>query len=179
MQESNTADDTLAKAMREIRVHGQDRRYHHPRIGFNGRLDTLQAAILLSKFDIFPREVEKRADIGNRYSSMIQEQCPDIVTPFIEEWNSSVYAQYTIQVNNRTRVQENLKAKGIPTAVHYPIPLHKQPVFLDQNVSLPVSEELSERVLSLPMHPLLNIETQQMIVTALKISLAESAESAE
>jgi len=172
-------DDTLAKVMREIRVHGQDRRYHHPRIGFNGRLDTLQAAILLAKFDIFPEEVEKRTDIGNRYSAMIQEQCPDIVTPFIEEGNSSVYAQYTIQVNNRTRVQENLKEKGIPTAVHYPIPLHKQPVFMDQTVSLPVSEGLSERVLSLPMHPLLNIETQQMIVTALKISLTEPAESAE
>jgi len=99
---------------------------------------------------------------------MIHEQCPDIVTPFIEEGNSSVYAQYTIQVNNRARVQEKLKAKGIPTAVHYPIPLHKQPVFMDQNISLPISEGLSERVLSLPMHPLLDIETQQIIVTALK-----------
>ncbi len=163
-----TDDDNLAKVMREIRVHGQDRRYHHPRIGFNGRLDTLQAAILLAKFDIFPQEVEKRADIGNRYSAMVQEQCLDIVTPFIEERNSCVYAQYTIQVKNRTRVQERLKEKGIPTAVHYPIPLHKQPVFMDQNVSLPVSEGLSERVLSLPMHSLLDIETQQIIVNALK-----------
>ena len=163
-----TDDDNLAKVMREIRVHGQDRRYHHPSIGFNGRLDTLQAAILLAKFDIFTEEVEKRADIGNRYSAMIQEQCRDIVTPFIEKRNSSVYAQYTIQVNNRTRVQEKLKEKGIPTAVHYPVPLHKQPVFMDQNVSMPISEVLSERVLSLPMHPLLDIETQQMIVTALR-----------
>ena len=163
-----TDDDNLAKIMREIKVHGQDRRYHHPRIGYNARLDTLQAAILLAKFDIFPEEVEKRNDIGNRYSSMIQEQCPDVVPPFIEDWNTSVYAQYTIQVKDKTHVQEKLKEKGIPTAVHYPVPLHKQPVFMAQNVSLPISEGLSERVLSLPMHPLLDIETQQIIVKSLQ-----------
>jgi len=159
-----TDDDDLAKEMREITVHGQDRRYHHPRIGFNGRLDTLQAAILLAKFDIFPEEVEKRGIIGGRYSEMIQAQCPGVVSPFIEEWNSSVYAQYTIQVDNRSAVQEKLKAKGIPTAVHYPVPLHKQPVFVDQKISMPVSEGLAERVLSLPMHPFLDGDTQQFIV---------------
>ncbi len=162
-----TNDDDLAKVMREIRVHGQSRRYHHPRIGFNGRLDTLQAAILLAKFDIFHQEVEKRGVIGSRYSSMIQEQCPEIVTPFIEEWNSSVYAQYTIQVKDRVAVQSVLKEKGVPTAVHYPIPLHRQPVFADQKVSLPISEGLSERVLSLPMHPLLDVDSQQLIVNKL------------
>jgi len=149
--------------MREIRVHGQDRRYHHPRIRFNGRLDTLQAVILLAKFDIFPEEVEKRGVIGSRYSAMIQEQCPEIVTPFIEEWNNSVYAQYTIQVKDRSAVQTALKEKGGPTAVHYPIPLHRRPVFAIQKVNLPISEGLSERGLSLPMHPLLDVDTQKLI----------------
>ncbi len=171
-----TDDDGLAKVMREIRVHGQDRRYHHPRVGFNGRLDTLQAGILLAKFDIFPEEVKKRESIGSRYSSMIQEQCSDltsleVITPFIEDWNTSVYAQYTIQVNNRDAVQAYLKDKGIPTAVHYPVPLHKQPVFVDENKNkdliLPISEGLSKRVMSLPMHPLLSLQEQALIVKAL------------
>ncbi|MCM2284752.1 MAG: DegT/DnrJ/EryC1/StrS family aminotransferase [Desulfobacula sp.] len=167
-----TDDDALAKAMREIRVHGQDRRYHHSRLGFNGRLDTLQAAILLSKFDIFPEEVEKRSVIGNRYSSMIREQCPEIITPFIEEWNRSVFAQYTIQVKDRANVQSKLKGNGIPTAVHYPIPLHRQPVFKNQSISLPESEMLAERVLSLPMHPHLKVEDQKRIVDSLCRSIS-------
>ena len=166
-----TDDDNLAKAMREIRIHGQDRRYHHPRIGFNGRLDTLQAAILLAKMDVFSDEVEKRGRIGGRYSEIIQEECPGVITPFIEEWNTSVYAQYTVQVKNRDTVQKVLEEKGIPTAVHYPIPLHQQPVFADQKVSLPVSEKLAVRVMSLPMHPLLNEDTLKRVVDALKVTL--------
>ncbi|MDY0348817.1 MAG: DegT/DnrJ/EryC1/StrS family aminotransferase [Tenuifilaceae bacterium] len=166
-----TDDDNLAKAMREIRIHGQDRRYHHPRIGFNGRLDTLQAAILLAKMDVFSDEVEKRGRIGARYSEIIQEECPGIITPFIEEWNTSVYAQYTVQVENRDTVQKVLEEKGIPTAVHYPIPLHQQPVFADQKISLPVSEKLAARVMSLPMYPLLNEEALTRVVDALKETL--------
>ncbi|WP_303650001.1 DegT/DnrJ/EryC1/StrS family aminotransferase [Desulfobotulus pelophilus] len=163
-----TDDDKLAKAMREIRVHGQDRRYHHPRIGFNGRLDTLQAAILLAKLDIFPDEVEKRGRIGAQYSEKIQTECPGMVTPYIEEWNTSVYAQYTVQVENRDAIQNLLKENDIPTAVHYPIPLHLQPVFAGQKVSLPVSETLAKKVMSLPMHPLLDEDTIKKIVAVLK-----------
>ena len=179
-----TDDDDLAKTMREIRVHGQDRRYHHPRIGFNGRLDTLQAAILLAKFDIFPHEVARRWEIGNRYSAMIKERCPDMVTPYIEKENRSVYAQYTLQVERREAVQTALKERGIPTAIHYPIPLHRQPAFVNQSVKgadagkaignttakerkLPVSEALAQRVISLPMHPQLTKEEQEAIVDAL------------
>jgi len=92
---------------------------------------------------------------------------PNLMSPFIEEWNSSVYAQYTIQVDNRGAVQEKLKAKGIPTAVHYSVPLHKQPVFVDQKITMPVSEGLADRVLSLPIHPLLDGDTQQFIVDVL------------
>ncbi|SLM30549.1 Pleiotropic regulatory protein [Desulfamplus magnetovallimortis] len=166
-----TDDDHLAKIMREIRVHGQERRYYHSRIGFNGRLDTIQAAILLSKFDIFQDEVERRWEIGNRYTSLIKERFRDIVTPYIEPWNRSVFAQYTIQVNNRDHVQEALKNKGIPTAVHYPVPLHKQSVFASANrdLLLPVSEALAEKVMSLPMHPMLTLEDQDFIVDSLEL----------
>ena len=162
-----TDDDALAKAMREIRIHGQDRRYHHPRIGFNGRLDTLQAAILLAKLDVFPEEVEARSRIGARYSELFQAACPGLVTPFIEKWNSCVYAQYTVQVENRDAVQKMLNEKGIPTAVHYPIPLHLQPVFAGEKCSLPISETLAHRVMSLPMHPALDAEAQEKIVACL------------
>jgi UDP-2-acetamido-2-deoxy-ribo-hexuluronate aminotransferase len=114
-----TNDDELAQIMLEIRVHGQDRRYHHARIGINGRMDTLQAAIVLAKMDIFPAEVAARTRIGDGYTTILQDI---VTTPYIAPDNTSVYAQYTIQVDNRKSVLEKLKAQGIPTAVHYPPP---------------------------------------------------------
>ena len=165
-----TDDDNLAKLMREIRVHGQDRRYHHPRIGLNGRLDTIQAAVLLAKMEIFPQEVAQRARIGARYSELIAQTCPEIGTPYIEPFNISVYAQYTVQVENREALQQRLKEAGIPTAVHYPIPLNLQPAFahLDQPVgSFPVAEAVAKRVMSLPLDPSLQPDVQQRIVDAL------------
>ena len=122
-----TDDDALAKAMREIRVHGQDRRYHHPRIGINGRLDSLQAAVLLAKLAIFPDEVAARLRIGARYSELLAGS--GCVTPYIEPHNTSVYAQYTIAVDDREGLIAKLSQAGIPTAVHYPVPLHRQPAF--------------------------------------------------
>jgi UDP-2-acetamido-2-deoxy-ribo-hexuluronate aminotransferase len=156
-----TDNDELAKVIKEIRVHGQDRRYHHPRIGVNGRLDTLQAAILLAKFDIFPKEVEARAKIGTRYSELLKNT--NVITPYIEPHNTSVYAQYTIQTENRDALQQKLKEKDIPTAVHYPIPLNKQPA-LQQSIKTPVAETVAERVVSLPMHPLLSEKDMDTIV---------------
>jgi UDP-2-acetamido-2-deoxy-ribo-hexuluronate aminotransferase len=147
-----TNDDDLAKAMRDIRAHGQDRRYHHPRLGVNGRLDTLQAAVLMAKMEIFDEEVTARARIGARYSELLQGS---VVTPYISPDNTSVYAQYTVQVENRDDVQKKLREYGIPTAVHYPVPLHLQPVFAELKDSFLVSEAASERVISLPMHPYL------------------------
>jgi len=150
-----TNDDELAKVMREIRVHGQDRRYHHPRLGINGRLDTLQAAVLLAKLDIFDDEVEARARIGARYNELLEGI---VQTPWIDSHNTSVYAQYTIQVDDRDRVQAHLKEAGIPTAVHYPVPLHMQPAFSGMGYgegSLPIAEQAAGRVMSLPMHPYL------------------------
>jgi UDP-2-acetamido-2-deoxy-ribo-hexuluronate aminotransferase len=164
-----TDDDTLAKAMREVRVHGQDRRYHHPRIGINGRFDTLQAAVLLAKMDRFDWEVEQRQKVGAGYTAMLSSRCPKVTVPFIEPYNTSVYAQYSILVENRDAVAKRLSEQGIPTAVHYPVPLHQQPAY-HQNVSragpLPVAEHTAQRVISLPLHADLNGATQQRIADA-------------
>jgi UDP-2-acetamido-2-deoxy-ribo-hexuluronate aminotransferase len=150
-----TDDDASAKVMREIRVHGQDRRYHHPRIGINGRLDSLQAAVLLAKLAIFPDEVEARNRIGARYSELLVGS--GCVTPYVEPHNTSVYAQYTIAVDARERFIATLTQAGIPTAVHYPVPLHRQPAFADMpQPEVPVAEQVAARVVSLPMHPYLS-----------------------
>jgi len=148
-----TNDDTLAAKMKQIRVHGQDRRYHHPVIGINGRLDTLQAAVLLSKLEVFPQELVDRERVASSYKKHFGA---GVRTPQIRSGYTSTYAQYTIEIEHRESVQEALKASGIPTAVHYPVPLHLQSAFafLGQGVgSFPVSEAAARRVMSLPMHP--------------------------
>jgi UDP-2-acetamido-2-deoxy-ribo-hexuluronate aminotransferase len=163
-----TNDDSLADLIREIRVHGQRARYHHPIIGVNGRLDTLQAAILLAKLDLFATEVEARARIGTRYSEKISAQCPTLTVPYIDPKNTSVYAQYTVRSRNRDELVESLKLSGIPTAVHYPVPLHLQPAFAGSAApSMPVAESSAQQVLSLPMHPYLDEQTQDRVVEAL------------
>jgi len=174
-----TDDDALAKKMREIRAHGQDRRYHHPRLGLNGRLDTLQAAVLLAKMEIFEDEVAARVRLGARYTELIVEafgmDSTRVRAPFIEPHNTSVYAQYTVEVEGREFVETRMKAQGVPTAVHYPLPLHLQPVFahLGQGEgSFPVSEAAARRVISLPMHPYLSDADQVKVVSALKESVA-------
>ncbi len=162
-----TNDDNYADQMRLIRHHGQRSRYHHVRLGLNGRFDTLQAAILLSKLAIFPDELEKRAEIAARYDQLLK---PHIATPYISPGNFSAYAQYTIQLEDRERVQKILQDQGIPTAVHYPVPLHLQPIFLDeyQNVKhLQNAENAANKVLSLPFHPYLTHSDQDKIVNAL------------
>lgn len=146
-----TNDDSIAQACREIRIHGQSKRYYHTRIGVGGRMDTLQAAIVLAKLSRFDYEVEKRLEIGNRYNQWMDEhgisriqQRPD---------RSSVFAQYTIFTDDRTAIQEKLKLAGIPTAVHYPIPLNEQPAYTQfgNSKDTPVSSVLSKKVMSLPM----------------------------
>lgn len=159
--------DEIAGKMRQIRIHGQDRRYHHPVLGINGRMDTLQAAVLLAKLMVFDDEVAARARIGARYTELLQNL---VNIPYIAPNNSSVYAQYTIQVSNRTSLQKKLEGQGIPTAVHYPVPLHLQPVFAGMELhkgSFPLSEAAADRVISLPMHPYLAEEAQNIIVEAL------------
>ncbi len=161
-----TNDDDLATIARQIARHGQDRRYHHVRVGVNSRLDTFQAAILLPKLDILDEEIELRQHIANNYNQMLN--AADVYTsPHIEPGNISAYAQYTVQAEKREEIQAKLKAKNIPTAVHYPIPLNKQPAVADVAAVLPVSEHAAERVISLPMSPYLGADSQRKIVEAL------------
>ncbi|MCO8056732.1 DegT/DnrJ/EryC1/StrS family aminotransferase [Acinetobacter towneri] len=162
-----TNDEELAKVIRQIARHGQDRRYHHIRVGVNSRLDTLQAAILLPKLAILDDEMQARQRVADTYTKLFNE-LGIFTTPFIEEHNQSAWAQYTIQVENRSEVQEKLKAQTIPTAVHYPIPLNKQPAVADVNAVLPVGDAVAVRVMSLPMHPYLTIEEQEKIVNSLR-----------
>jgi UDP-2-acetamido-2-deoxy-ribo-hexuluronate aminotransferase len=158
-----TSDDELAKVARQIARHGQDRRYHHIRVGVNSRLDTIQAAILLAKLDILDEEIEMRGHVAARYDSQLNEAGID-TTPYIEQDNVSAYAQYTIRVLDRDAKQTALKKAGIPTAVHYPIPLNKQPAVVDPAAILPVGDEVAGQVISLPMHPYL-VATQQKIIS--------------
>ena len=162
-----TNDDELAKVIRQIARHGQDRRYHHVRVGMNSRLDTLQAAILLPKLEILDDEMQARQRVAETYTKLFNE-AGVLTTPFIEMHNQSAWAQYTIQVENRTDVQERLKVHGIPTAVHYPIPLNKQPAVADENAVLPVGDAVAERVMSLPMHPYLDLNKINHIVNGFK-----------
>lgn len=161
-----TDDEELAKVIRQVARHGQDRRYHHIRVGVNSRLDTLQAAILLPKLAILDDEIAARQRVAENYTRLFNQAGIDS-TPFIESHNQSAWAQYTIQVDNRADVQEKLKTAGIPTAVHYPIPLNKQPAVADSHIDLPVGDLIAERVMSLPMHPYLTPEEQQKIVQSL------------
>ncbi|MFL2538650.1 MAG: DegT/DnrJ/EryC1/StrS family aminotransferase [Candidatus Rariloculaceae bacterium] len=170
-----TDDEELARKILEIRLHGQDRRYHHARLGINGRMDTIQAAILLSKFEIFPDEVEARQQIANRYSSLIAKKTDGdsqyiLSTPYVAPYNASVFAQYTIEVANREITQKKMQALGIPTAVHYPVPLHQQPVFSSSQSGIGkylASESACANVLSLPMHPYLDESQQDSVIAAL------------
>ncbi|ANY86032.1 MULTISPECIES: DegT/DnrJ/EryC1/StrS family aminotransferase [Pseudomonas] len=167
-----TNDDDLALVLRQIARHGQDRRYHHIRVGVNSRLDTLQAAILLPKLEIFLEELEWRQVIANRYSDMLQAQGIE-TTPFVQADNTSAWAQYTVRVANRDNVQQKLREAGIPTAVHYPIPLNRQPAVADSLAILPVGDQVANEVMSLPMHPYLDESVQKIVVKALKESISQ------
>jgi len=162
-----TDDDALDARLRSIRMHGQGTdRYEHAYIGLNSRLDTIQAAILIEKMKIFPDEIEARDRIAHRYNAAFASH-KNIRVPTVIEGAQSVWAQYTLQVAHRARFQGDLKDKGIPTAVYYPIPLGKQRAYSHfPSVPLPVSEALANRVVSLPMHPYLDEATQDRIIAA-------------
>lgn len=164
-----TDDDELAVVLRQIARHGQDRRYHHIRVGVNSRLDTLQAAILLPKLDIFQEEIQAREQVAVEYNRLLI-QVGINTTPYVEPFNASVYAQYTIQVSSREEVQVKLKEAGIPTAIHYPIPLNKQLAVADCTALLPVGDTVAEHVISLPMHPYLIIPKEVLLSVFTKIN---------
>jgi UDP-2-acetamido-2-deoxy-ribo-hexuluronate aminotransferase len=159
-----TNNDEIAQACREIRVHGQSKRYVHTRVGVGGRMDTIQCAVVLAKLERFEWEVEQRRRIGQHYNDLLDSAKIDRVQQ--KNDRTSVFAQYTIFSNDREKLQNKLSAKGIPTAVHYPVPLNEQPAYkgLSGNNNTPVAMEASSRVMSLPMHPTLDEETQQAII---------------
>lgn len=167
-----TNDADIALRLKELRNHGQDRQYHHPRIGINGRMDGMQAAVILAKMEIFDDEVAARARIGARYSELLQDSA--CVTPAIADGYTSVYAQYTLQVDNRDAVRKALQDAGIPSAVYYPITLDQQPALAGRSRisgDLGVAHALQEKVMSLPMHPYLDETTQDRVVAALRTGL--------
>ena len=163
-----TNDDALAYAMRSIRAHGKgDDKYDIVRLGMNGRLDTIQAAILIEKLAIFPEEVEAREAVARRYTRALRNH---VNTPTVPAGTTSVWAQYTVTIANRDGVAAQLAAAGVPTAVHYPRPLHHQTAYRHYPVaggSLPVAEALAARVLSLPMHAYLSEADQDRVINAL------------
>ena len=161
-----TNDDELDEKFRWIRVHGQERKHHHPILGLNGRMDTLQAAILLEILEVFSGEVARRQEIGERYSSKLIN-ITGIETPSVAENNTSVFAQYTILSNNRESIQNNLQKNDIPSVSYYSVPLHLQPVFNKLGYKLgdfPVAEKVANQCLSLPMSPYLKKEDQSKII---------------
>jgi UDP-2-acetamido-2-deoxy-ribo-hexuluronate aminotransferase len=170
---SFTDDDALAETLRSIRMHGQGAdKYENVRVGVNSRLDTIQAAILLEKLKVFPQEIAMRERVARRYSELLGRS-NRIRVPHVIAGAQSVWAQYTIQVENRTKLQADLKAEGIPTAVYYPIPLNRQRAYAQYpSAPTPVSENLSKQVVSLPMHADLDERTQDRVVEAVLKSVA-------
>jgi len=160
-----TNDAALATAMREIRHHGQSGRYVHTRIGVGGRMDSLQCAVVLAKLGRFDWELERRIALARRYDKLLERFRPIRVKPD----RTSVFAQYTLRTPERDRIQQALKEKGIPTAVHYPQSLHQQPAYAPayRGLSFPLSEKLAREVISLPMSADLAEADQDRIAAAL------------
>lgn len=165
-----TNDDEIAQACREIRVHGQSRRYYHTRVGVGGRMDTIQCAIVLAKLERFEWEVEQRIAIGQRYNQLMDEAGVQRVQQRHDR--TSVFAQYTVLVNNRMEVESRLKKAGIPTAVHYPVPLNQQPAYeyLCCSDCTPITKNRARQVMSLPMDPYLTSSQQKIIAGRISIN---------
>lgn len=162
-----THDAQLAEKMRLIRNHGQPKTYYHTTIGLNSRLDTLQAAVLLAKFEIFEKELQQRQVVAQHYNALLDNW---VATPKIDAENFSAYAQYTIKTKNRDELRSHLQTKNIPTAVHYPMGLHLQPVFQYLGYKagdFPNTEHAAASVVSLPMHPYLQREQIKEIADAI------------
>lgn len=162
-----TNNSELAMVMRQIARHGQDRRYHHIRVGVNSRLDTLQAAILLAKLAAFPNELFERQALAEKYTRELS-QIKTLSTPDIPHNLKSSWGQYTVKVEDRTSLQRNLQKLGIPTVIHYPLPLSRQPAVSNHSVNLPISQKVADKVLSLPMSAYLNDDEQDSVILSIK-----------
>jgi UDP-2-acetamido-2-deoxy-ribo-hexuluronate aminotransferase len=169
-----TDDDTLAKALREIRVHGQERRYYHTRVGVGGRMDTLQCAIVLAKLERFDWEVERRIALGDQYRQKLHQSGLPVNMITVRPDRNSVWAQLTVMVDNRSELQQKLQTLGVPTAVHYPVPLNQQPAYQHLCCAdcTPNSQWAAQRVMSLPLSPDLDVGTLDRIVAALGSALS-------
>ena len=170
-----TDDDRLAQAAREIRVHGQSARYTHTRVGLGGRMDTLQCAIVLAKLERFDWELEQRRRLGERY----RQQLSDLSGQGLQQLavradRDCVWAQFTLQLDGRAAVQQALTSAGIPTAIHYPTPMHQQPAYAQYALGqrFPNAERAAQRVMSLPMSPDLSEAQQDRVIRELGLALA-------
>lgn len=154
-----TNDDALAGKMRMLRVHGQNKRYHHKYIGIGGRMDTIQCAVVNVKLKYYAKDLALRQEVAENYTKALKNK--DVIVPFVDNKATSAWAQYSIRVKNRNEVQAELKAQGIPPAVHYPMPLHLQECFTHLGYTkgdFPIAEEVSKEIMSLPMNPYVSDE---------------------
>jgi len=162
-------NEATHEKLTSIRVHGKgSNKYNNIRVGINGRLDTIQAAVLLAKLEIFDEEIKLRQEVAGRYGEGLNGA---VTVPFVQEWNISAWAQYSVLHPHRETLIDKLKEKGIPTAIYYPLPLHLQEAFLHlgyQTGDFPVSEKTAEEIFSLPMHPYLPREDQDRIIEIIK-----------
>lgn len=164
-----TDDDELANRMRQIRVHGQAKKHHHPILGVNGRFDTIQAAILIPKLEIFDEEIALRQSVADSYGQALSDH-PSIQCPQVAPNNTSVWAQYTIRLDGRDAMSEHLKTQGVPSVAYYAVPLHLQPVFADLGYNkgdFPIAESISSNSLSLPMSPYVSAKDIKTITNAI------------
>jgi UDP-2-acetamido-2-deoxy-ribo-hexuluronate aminotransferase len=154
-----TNSDDLAQKMKSLRVHGQSKRYHHQYIGMGGRMDTIQCAVVDVKLKHYSKDLALRQEVAKSYNELLKDK--DVVLPFVDAKATSAYAQYSVRVKDRDALQAKLKEQGIPTAVHYPMPLHLQECFAYlgyKKGDFPIAEEVSNEIMSLPMNPYLSKE---------------------
>lgn len=168
-----TNDDNLAKIIKEVREHGSESRYYHTRLGINGRLDTIQCAILLAKMERYDWELEQRQRVADRYTDAFSTIKADgFSTPFVETHNNSAWAQYTLTVKDRAGFQKKMSDAGVPTSIHYPRIMPDQPYYkattANPNQELPIARWAAEHVISLPMYPDMDNATQDKIIAAVK-----------
>jgi len=164
-----TNSDKLAQKMKMLRVHGQNRRYHHKYIGLGGRMDTLQCAITNVKIRHYEKDLKLRQEVAHKYTKLLGEK--ELILPYQLEKTTSAWAQYSVRVKDRDKVQEKLKEQGIPTAVHYPMSLHLQECFAYlgyKEGDFPVAERVSKEIMSLPMNPYLSDSEIEFICENLK-----------
>lgn len=179
-----TNDDKLAIAMKEIREHGSEKRYYHTRLGVNGRLDTIQCAILLAKMERYDWEVEERNRVANRYSEAfkgLESIDSQFSIPLIKPENISVWAQYTLTITNRELFQKKMTELQVPTAVHYPLTMPDQPWYKanTKNIhDISASRWAANHVVSLPMYPDMDDKTQDIVIDAVKKSVEFSVKQA-